>query len=181
MAGGKSRSLTLLAFGHRISEGQGRARRVRVCSSNGVPGPPTLNRIQIEDFACSVWRAGVTGRSRFSQVEVVPGKQSVLVAHVPLILSGRPRAQMKGLSPRRPIARNSGVLIPGPLRFRRRRPNSQARSQGGKAQLELLLPGETANPLQPALGLCQLRRFRSVPATQLLDCIRKVIANGAPG
>ena len=28
------------------------------------PGPPTKNRIQIEDFACSVWGAGVTGRSQ---------------------------------------------------------------------------------------------------------------------
>src|SRR5712691_11761791 len=28
------------------------------------PGPPTKNRIQIEVFACSVWRAGVTGRSQ---------------------------------------------------------------------------------------------------------------------
>src|SRR6266568_8185367 len=48
-------------------------------------------------------------------------------------------------------------------------------------QLELLLAGETANPLQPALCLCELRRFRSVPATELLDCIRKVIADRAPG
>ncbi len=28
------------------------------------PGPPTKNRIQIEVFACSVWPAGVTGRSQ---------------------------------------------------------------------------------------------------------------------
>jgi len=28
------------------------------------PGPPTKNRIQIEVFACSVWHAGVTGRSQ---------------------------------------------------------------------------------------------------------------------
>jgi hypothetical protein len=28
------------------------------------PGPPTKFRIQIEVFACSVWRAGVTGRSQ---------------------------------------------------------------------------------------------------------------------
>jgi hypothetical protein len=28
------------------------------------PGPPTKNRIQTEVFACSVWRAGVTGRSQ---------------------------------------------------------------------------------------------------------------------
>src|SRR3989475_8133819 len=28
------------------------------------PGPPTKNRIQIEVFACSVWRAEVTGRSQ---------------------------------------------------------------------------------------------------------------------
>ncbi len=28
------------------------------------PGPPTKNRIQIEVFACSVSRAGVTGRSQ---------------------------------------------------------------------------------------------------------------------
>jgi len=28
------------------------------------PGPPTKNRIQIEVFACSVWRAGVTRRSQ---------------------------------------------------------------------------------------------------------------------
>ena len=29
-----------------------------------IPVPPTKNRIQIEVFACSVWRAGVTGRSQ---------------------------------------------------------------------------------------------------------------------
>src|SRR5438034_11843851 len=28
------------------------------------PGPSTKNRIQIEVFACSVWRAAVTGRSQ---------------------------------------------------------------------------------------------------------------------
>src|SRR5437899_151014 len=28
------------------------------------PGPPTKNRIQIEVFGCSVWHAGVTGRSQ---------------------------------------------------------------------------------------------------------------------
>jgi hypothetical protein len=28
------------------------------------PWPPTKNRIQIDDFACSVWSAGVTGRSQ---------------------------------------------------------------------------------------------------------------------
>jgi len=28
------------------------------------PGPSTKNRIQIEVFTCSVWRAGVTGRSQ---------------------------------------------------------------------------------------------------------------------
>ena len=28
------------------------------------PGPPTRNRIQIEVFACSVWRVGLTGRSQ---------------------------------------------------------------------------------------------------------------------
>ena len=28
------------------------------------PGPPTRNRIQIEFFACSVWRVGLTGRSQ---------------------------------------------------------------------------------------------------------------------
>src|SRR3989442_3943673 len=36
------------------------------------PGPPTKNRIQIEDFACSVWGAWVTGRSQIF-LEVVGG------------------------------------------------------------------------------------------------------------
>ena len=40
-------------------------RRVRDREAPGSnPGPPTKNRMQIEDFACSVWQAGVTGRSQ---------------------------------------------------------------------------------------------------------------------
>ena len=41
------------------------ARTVRDREAPGSnPGPPTKNRIQIEVFACSAWRAGVTGRSQ---------------------------------------------------------------------------------------------------------------------
>ena len=41
------------------------ARTVRDREAPGSnPGPPTKNRIQIEVFACSVWRAGVTGKSQ---------------------------------------------------------------------------------------------------------------------
>src|SRR5437667_11649693 len=70
---------------------------------------------------------------------------------------------------------NAASCAPLVTSLHRRGTQEQPRGTLGKSR------PETANPLQPALCLCQLRRFRSVPATQLLDCIRKVIADGAPG
>jgi hypothetical protein len=78
------------------------------------PGPPTKNRIQIEVFACSVWRAG---GHRFSWNSVAADFEPSVLRPANRVAAARPLRADPRLSappPRRDVSVCTTLSLPGP-------------------------------------------------------------------